>query len=670
MRAQHPFLLTLALFAAISAPVGAAARWQRLESGRWELATDAGPKAGAALLARMTAAEAVLKVKLAELAPRAGADSSLPVRVILFRSKGDFQAFRSGPSGAGLFQSGADRDHILLIDNGEATSRAACHELVHLLLHHAAPPMPAWLEEGLGEYYATLQTPAAKGGQAVQLGAPIASHLQTLFAAAWMTPAELFSIPNAAAVAADSQKTSLLYAQGWALAHWALARPDGGARLGRFLALLAEGRGQLAAFEAAFEVAPDKAFGDARAHVETMRAEVDGKRFRPREMAWTSAPALLSAAADLNDPAPALYRAEALLANGQAAEAARLIDGAVRSYPQDAGAATLAGALALRRGDFDAARAQLEQAIALGSRVAATHFEYAMLVRDTKGPEALVRQSLRQAVELNPALAEAWYLLGAAELRDGEPAAAAASLEKAVAVLPRQFIFWELHARALHQTGRRAEARASALQALACAKPEQGEQARALLREIDTVAQARPASKPGTATPKGWEAPKGDASVSGRLVLIDCETQTLKFHIETKAAVGRVPAQKVLLATEKPQLVMLRGESAQRREFICGPQAGAPLVEAFYIARPEQAPPPAPVEAKPVAPVKTAKGKKAPARKAAPVKPAAPALPAPAGELVALEFKPEPPKPQAPATAPVKAPAKRPATSSAPARKR
>jgi len=137
--------------------------------------------------------------------------------------------------------------------------------------------------------------------------------------------------------------------------------------------------------------------------------------------------------------------------------------------------------------------------------------------------------------------------------------------------------------------------------------------------------------------------------VEGRLVAIDCETQRLRFRIEVRPRTARTPAEVVVLETDKPQLVMLRGKTAGRREFVCGPQQPPPEVAAGYVKAAAPAPGPAAAEAKevkpepPPAPPKreaAKSAKKAPAKKA-PVR-ARPAPPKPepaAGELVWLEFR-------------------------------
>ncbi|MGQ9919619.1 MAG: hypothetical protein ACUVS7_19675, partial [Bryobacteraceae bacterium] len=170
---------------------------------------------------------------------------------------------------------------------------------------------------------------------------------------------------------------------------------------------------------------------------------------------------------------------------------------------------------------------------------------------------------------------------------------------------------------------------------------EQGEMARALMRDIESRPAGPPKPAPAVETPAGWKPREGDARVEGRLVWIGCDSAKLRFLIEVKPRTAKTPAVTVLLETDKPNLVMLRGKTEGRREFVCGGQKPAPAVVAGYISAPAppagSPPEPPPAAAKGASP-KAAK--RAPAKKI--VRRPAPARPKPdpvAGELVWLEFR-------------------------------
>lgn len=628
---RNRFIVLAFLTAALPAAALAASTWRRVESNRWELLTDAGGSSAVQILTRLLDLRAALAPELAALGGRPQAAPA--VRIILFRSARDFRPFQRGENNRGVFQSGLERDYIILAHSGEDTLRGAAHELVHLELHHSTGPLPRWLEEGLAEYYSTAQRSAGR----FVFGRPVAMHQRLLAAepldsGPWSDPRRFLALRDDASLAAGagglSHQVPLYYAQTWALVHNLMSRPAAQQNIARFAARLRDGIEQSAAFQEVFGQTIDQALEEAR-------QSAAAGRFPERTVDAPAAPPAPGPAAELAEVEAAVVRADALLASDKTEDAAQAFQDAARRWPAHPAAAVGLGYLALRRGDFDTARRQLELAIAGGDQQAATYFEYAMLVRDTKGPAALVVQSLRQAVELSPGLAEAWYELGSTLLGQGNAAEAADCLRRATAILPRQTVFWEAYGRALLAAGNRSGAREAARSALlAATTPEQANMAQGLLRDADAPPAARPPARPPVTTPPGWQPRQGDATVKGRLVFVDCDTSLLKFHIETKPATRRTPAEKTILASDKPNQIMLRGAGAQKREFVCGPQAASPLVEAGYSA----APPPEPPKPEPPKPAakKGAAAKKAPPRRAPVPRPAPPPI---AGELVWLAFQ-------------------------------
>lgn len=608
--------------------------WYRFQSAGWELCTDAGERRGEEMLRRLLESYSVLRLAAPEFAG-IPASPQRPVRVMLFRSARDFAPFRRGESHRGLFLSGAERDWILVPDSGGDTLRALRHELVHLMLRHALPsPLPAWLEEGLADYYSTMEI----SGGSVRLGKAPASHLHWLKNEAWMDAARLSALRPADDASLDRRMITVFYAQSWALVRWMMLE-GGSAKTGGLLSKLAGGLSQDAAFREVYGATIAQALERARLLAERLPEDAapDVRTAGP----GTSIAAI--AREPLPPPLPDVIRVEALLDAGRDRDAERLGRETARRHPSSAAAETLLGSLALRSGDFERAREHLERAIALGGAGARTQFEYAMLLRDMKGPDALIEQSLRQAVAAEPGFSEAWLVLGNWLLAKGRAADAAPCLEKAASLDPQRSVAWEAWGRALLQLGDRQRAREAASKALLSAvTPEQSEMARALMREVETRPAQAPKPAPPVQTPAGWQPREGDARAEGRLVEIRCEDARLLFRIEVKPRTARAQAVNVLLETSKPNLVMLRGKSEGRREFLCGEQKPAPPVAAGYIAapppQPAEEPPPPPAPAPRQAAAKA--GKKAPAKKAAP-RPAPPRpKPEPvAGELVWLEFR-------------------------------
>ena len=612
-------LLITTLLATIL-PTLAEPRWYRLESGRWELYTDAGDKTGSAVLRQLLEMQNVF-VGMAMSLP----DSAPPIRVVLLKSAKDFSPFRHGENNTGIYQSGVERDYIVLLDvKGEETIRAARHEFVHLVLNHTSMPLPLWLEEGLADYFSTLQL---KGGK-VLVGSAPGTRLDSLRSSDRMDPLLLFSARHDSPFFADPKATSVFYAQSWALTHVLMQSPGAWRQIQQFATLLSTGIEQTVAFQQAFSRPVVKALREARTMAGNPPAPTaeagfgaipQAAAFQPREATEIEA---------------RLVRAEALLAADHLAAAEEIYAETFKRWPEDADVLTGLGTLALRRLDHAAGRKYLERALAAKNPRASTYFEYAMLIRDMRGPEALVVESLTKAVQQNPSMSEAWYLLGANMMRQSRPADAIDSLKRAVGILPRQSLYWEALGRAYLENAQREPARDAAQKANQTAHtPEQSAMAQGLTREIEAAPINRPVKKPPVTTPQGWQAANGDSTVAGKLVLLDCATATIQFHIEIK------PSQRVVLTTAKLNQVMLKGDTSQRREFVCGPQKPPPSVEAGYVATKVTPPLPPPVTDPPPVKAPSKAAKKAPPKKAAPAPNRKPDAPPVAGELVSLEFK-------------------------------
>ena len=236
----------------------------------------------------------------------------------------------------------------------------------------------------------------------------------------------------------------------------------------------------------------------------------------------------------------------------------------------------------MSRRDFEQAKEHFEKAIQLGSTKAATHFEYAMLLRETGAAPDLVAKHLRKTVELNPNHAEAHFLLGIMASSEGQPEKAIEPLRKATAVLPRQANFWHALSLAYNETGRKELARRAANRALEAALTEQEvEMAKAAVRLANAApVQPQISHRPSVTTPGSWRNKEGDSRVQGTLEQIDCLGRAARFHV-------RNGAQTLVLHVANPGEVLLRNASSLTFEFSCGKQ-NSRQVAVEYTAQPDQ----------------------------------------------------------------------------------
>jgi Flp pilus assembly protein TadD len=545
-----------------------AADWIRIAAapsaaGNIEILTDAGPKTGRQILTRFEDIRRIFREANT-------ADSPLELRVFVFASEKEFRAYRDGAGTEGFYQSAAERDYIALPATADA-GRIATHEYVHLVLNHSAVPLPKWFEEGTGELYSTL----VLDGDRLRIGEPIGSHVSALAAQRWLTADQLAGVTQASPFYNERDLTGMFYAQSWALVHMLNLAPSYRDRMPQFILLLSQARDPQTAFEQAFGVPMDKALADLERYVRDVRA------------VSVAAPPEASISADRVEPVSALEsslaRADLALHVGHLELARSLFDAAARTNPRSPQAAAGLGALAMaenRKGD---ARRHLEHAITLGSQDAGTYFEFAMLERDTHGPDTRVGELLEKTVAVNPNFAEAHFLLGVRATDQGEYDAAIEHLREAVRILPKQSYFWHALGYTQAKLGRVQEALASARRAVATSSTsEQEAMGNALLQElrgkIDAAttapvidhASGGEAIGPARAqvtTPSGWQDVQGDARVEGELSNVECLGSSARLRIST--ADGSTTTLEVL----NPRQVKLVDAPAASYEFSCGPQS-------------------------------------------------------------------------------------------------
>ena len=544
---------------------GAAPRWVRVESGRFELYTNAGEAAARSVLDHLQQGRRIFRDSVPD-----ARGVPLPVRVFLFAKESEFRLYRPAESAAGFFQSGPVRDIIAMPYRGAESLNVAMHEFVHLVLSHAAPKLPRWLEEGTAEFYSTLRVT----GNQLRVGGVIPNHVSVLARSNWLDGRTLSRIARDSPEYNERGKVGIFYAESWALAHMLNLSPGYREHMPRFIESLADGQPPEAAFQDAFSKPLDAALRDLRSYVEGRRfpvVELDAGPSLQRALARTQEISSSDAEYALGDLAiqtgrlQDAERAYRRLANGKAPTAE--VEGRL-------------GMLALKLNQDDEALKHFRRAIELGTRAAETHFEYAMLLRDRSGDRTEVTESLRRAVTLSPNYAEAHHLLGLMASTEKHPLDAIEHLKRAAEILPRQPQFWHALALAASEAGDDVEARRAARRGRAAAEtPREIEMAEALLQRVESPSSPPRPARPAVTTPPAWENPKGDRKLDGALTRIDCLGQAARFTVSSG---GR----ETVLYVARPGEILLKNVSSVTFEFRCGPQNGQP-VSVEYLAKPD-----------------------------------------------------------------------------------
>lgn len=210
-------LLIVLCAAALSLRASAAGQWVEVRSPHFSVVTDAGADRGRELALRFEQMRGVFGT----LFQRGHVNLPVPLQVVAFANGRDFHGFVPLWQGkpvavTGLFQSGEDRDFIVLdLSSGESLT-AAFHEYAHLLLSGNYPRTQPWFDEGFAEYFSTIRISQKE----VEVGRPPASA-PLLQGAVLLPVTELFAVGRDSRIYNESGgRRTVFYAESWLLVRY------------------------------------------------------------------------------------------------------------------------------------------------------------------------------------------------------------------------------------------------------------------------------------------------------------------------------------------------------------------------------------------------------------------------------------------------------------------
>jgi tetratricopeptide (TPR) repeat protein len=211
-------------------------KWIDVHTAHFSVLTDAGEKRGREVALRMEQMRAVF----GQLLLKSKLKMPVPVTVIALRS--DQQYGMVAPAkqnlAAGFYGPGPDRVYIVLNLFQADPWRAVAHPLAHYLVNFNYPPAQGWFDEGLAEYFGSIQI-----GKRVEIGgdpelAPEwhedifdqmrrdpktpQSLTQLLSSPVWLSMTDLFAMKHDGSGAREGTHNTLYYAQSWMVVHYLL----------------------------------------------------------------------------------------------------------------------------------------------------------------------------------------------------------------------------------------------------------------------------------------------------------------------------------------------------------------------------------------------------------------------------------------------------------------
>jgi hypothetical protein len=215
-------------------------RWQQIQAPHFRVIGDAAERDLRRVAERMEQLHALVGM----LAPETTA--GVPdTTVIVFRDRRAYLPFQPIYDGAaqpvaGYF-AGGPMNYITLLAVAEGESQSVVHhEYVHLAMDRAVGQMPAWIGEGLAEFYSTFDV--TDGGRTAQLGGMLQHHLWTL-QKTLLPLATLAAVDHGSPYYNERDKSSVFYAESWALVHYLQLGKERkyAAKFAPFLSAIADG---------------------------------------------------------------------------------------------------------------------------------------------------------------------------------------------------------------------------------------------------------------------------------------------------------------------------------------------------------------------------------------------------------------------------------------------
>jgi Tfp pilus assembly protein PilF len=396
--------LAISILALLCVPAHAdsAPAWVQVTTPHFTVVTDAGEKQARHIAGQFERMQAVFQ----KLIPSARSDSGAPIVVLAVKNRRDFQTLepaeylaKGSLNLAGLFLQANERCYILvrLDAEGEHPYSTVYHEYTHYITRRGN--LPLWLNEGIAEFYQNTDIDAHE----VRLGQPSNDDIQFLRTQSLLPLPTLFAVDHGSPYYHDEQKGSIFYSESWALTDLLMINDfrNKTSLLPNYIKALAAGQTSI--------TAAVTAFGDLKRLQDALDTHVSHGDYAflrlPITIPIDEAAFPLVA---LTPPDADAYRADVLVSDGRTDDAQKLLDSILASDPNNALAHESEAMLYLRKGQFDAARKEYAQAVALHSTSYLAYYYAATLsLRSGDHTDPAIEADLQRCLKLNPNFAPA-----------------------------------------------------------------------------------------------------------------------------------------------------------------------------------------------------------------------------------------------------------------------
>ena len=314
------------------------------------------------------------------------------VRILDVASETEYAPYLVKPGAYACYQRGRRGDYIVMRDLNPHHYAIAVHEYTHFVVERAGLKLPIWLNEGIAEFYATVEP----HGTQWLAGRPQPGRVQVLQKQRRLGLETLFSVDGASPYYNDPDKMQIFYAESWALTHMLAAGTGYYKHFDEFVSAMSSGRSE----EQAFELAWGKDVASVEADLDRyLRQSLSGLLYDTKVRQNDSEPEI----AELPQKDLDLSFADLLSSNPYAAPGVeqKLIE-LSRKHPDDPGFEELLGYLALREKRTELAESHFSNAVERQSKDPVAVYHSARLQQSSGASADQVIPLLERALELNP----------------------------------------------------------------------------------------------------------------------------------------------------------------------------------------------------------------------------------------------------------------------------
>ena len=431
-------ILVAATVVCLLAVSPAAAEWTQVQTPHYLLLGDASPGDIRRIARRFEQFHAVME----RLLSRGALSFATPTVVMVFKNRSSFRPYLPLYNGrpqeiGGMALSGGVINYMMLdASGGDAAYPLVFHELTHQITRNVSPNAAVWLSEGVAEYYSTFEI---YDGTEVKLGVPIVDHIQRLRSGQFMPLKELLIVDSDSAAYNEQDRSTLFYAQSWALVNFLVRDVPSMQRFAEYMKAAQQGLSE--------EEALAKAYGlDLDALEQALKRHVN--QFRFTGVRWTFPDRITDAdlkVTVVNDAVALPHLAAILARMDRNPEAEQRLATALAASPRSAMAHAM-----LARIKLDEKRSAEAAELLAKEMAAETFLDHYVLASaladyvDLSGPATpagtraagVLRERVAAAIAQKNDVAEAWRLAAYGHVLNNDLDQAEVSIGKALALAP------------------------------------------------------------------------------------------------------------------------------------------------------------------------------------------------------------------------------------------